>query len=66
VSVRPDFAPAQLGLGGALANLGRFSDAVLHLRQAVRLDPNLLPAKTNLNRLLSEHPEAANGHLPAE
>ena len=58
VSVRPDFAPAQLGLGGALANLGRAAAAASHLREALRLDPKLLVAKTNLDLLLKEHPEA--------
>jgi tetratricopeptide (TPR) repeat protein len=55
--VRPGFAPAQLALGGALANLGRAEEAAAHLREALRLDPNLLPARTNLDRLLTEHPE---------
>jgi len=58
VSVRPDFAPAQLAMGGAMANLGRVSGAAFHLREALRLDPGLLPAKTNLDRLLSEHPDS--------
>jgi tetratricopeptide (TPR) repeat protein len=57
VSLRPGFAPAQLALGGALANLGRASGAAPHLREALRLDPGLLEAKTNLDRLLGEHPE---------
>ena len=58
LSVRPDFAPAQLGLGGALANLGRAAAAATHLQEALRLDPKLLAARTNLDRLLKEHPEA--------
>lgn len=57
LSVRPEFAPAQLGLGGALANLGRAAAAAGHLREALRLDPKLLTAQTNLDRLLKEHPE---------
>jgi tetratricopeptide (TPR) repeat protein len=55
--VRPGFAPAQLAMGGVLANLGRAKVAAAHLREALRLDPNLLPARTNLDRLLAEHPE---------
>lgn len=55
--VRPDFARAHLAVGGALANLGRATEAAPHLREALRLDPNLLEAKTNLNRLITEHPE---------
>lgn len=57
LSVRPDFARAQLALGGALANLGRPTDAAPHFRAALRLDPNLSEARTNLDRLLKEHPE---------
>lgn len=55
--VRPDFAPAQLAMGGALANIGHAAEAVPHFRQALELDPKLLLAKTNLDRLLTEHPE---------
>ena len=57
VLVRPGYAPAQLGLGGAYANLGRAAEAASHLREALRLDPNLSEAKKNLDRLLAEHPE---------
>jgi Flp pilus assembly protein TadD len=57
VLVRPGYAPAQLGLGGAYANLGRAAEAATHLREALRLDPNLSEAKKNLDRLLAEHPE---------
>jgi tetratricopeptide (TPR) repeat protein len=57
LSVRPNFAEAQLAMGGLLANIGHAAEAVPHLRAALRLDPKLLPAQTNLNRLLSEHPE---------
>jgi len=57
LSVRPAFAPAQLGLGGALANLGHTAAAASHLREALRLDSKLLAAQTNLDRLLKEHPE---------
>jgi tetratricopeptide (TPR) repeat protein len=57
VSVRPDFASAQLALGSAFANSGRSADAAGRFREALRLDSKLLPAKTNLDRLLTEHPE---------
>lgn len=57
LAVRPNFAPAQFGLGGALANLGRAAEAAPHFREALRLDPKLLQAKTNLDRLFTEHPE---------
>jgi protein O-mannosyl-transferase len=58
LSVRPNFPLAQLAMGGALANLGRAPDAATHFREALRLDPALLQARTNLDRLLNEHPEA--------
>ena len=57
LSVRPGFAPAQLAMGGALADLGRAAEAAPHFREALRLDPRLLQAQTNLDRLLTEHPE---------
>jgi protein O-mannosyl-transferase len=57
VSVRPGYAPAQLALGGACANLGRAPAAAAHFRKALRLDPNLTEARKNLDRLLTEHPE---------
>ena len=58
VALRPAFARAQFALGDALAKLGRAVPATAHFRAALRLDPNLLEAKTNLARLLTEHPEA--------
>ena len=57
VSVRPDFAPAQFCMGTALANLNRARDAAPRFQEALRLDPALLQAKTNLDNLLTEHPE---------
>ena len=58
LSVRPDFAPAQIGMGGALANLDHATAAAAHFREALRLDPKLLAARTNLDQLLTKHPEA--------
>jgi tetratricopeptide (TPR) repeat protein len=57
VSLRPDFAPAQSSYASALANSGDYARAAQHYREALRLDPNLSHAKTNLERLLVEHPE---------
>ena len=57
VSVRPEFAPAQLALGSALAHLDRAAEAAPHFREALRLNPGLSQAQTNLDRLLTEHPE---------
>jgi len=56
VLVRPDYAPAQLCLGTALANFNRAPEAAARFREALKLDPGLLQAKTNLDRLLAEHP----------
>ena len=57
ISVRPAFAPAQLAFGSALANIGEARAAAEHFREALRLDPSFAPARTNLDRLLTEHPE---------
>jgi tetratricopeptide (TPR) repeat protein len=58
LAVRPNFARAQFDWGNALANLDRPAEAASHFRTALRLDSTLTPAKTNLDRLLAEHPEA--------
>lgn len=55
--VRPNFAPAQMAMGGALANSGRAAEAAPYFRKALNLDPRLSAAQTNLDRLLKEHPE---------
>ena len=57
LAVSPDVALVQCAMGSALANLGRAAPAASHFRAALRLDPQLPQAKTNLNRLLTEHPE---------
>jgi tetratricopeptide (TPR) repeat protein len=57
ILVRPKFPPAQLAIGAALANLDRPAQAAAHLREALQLNPKLLSAKTNLDRLLAAHPE---------
>jgi len=57
VLVRPGYAPAQLALGGAYANLGEAAQAAPHFREALRLDASLSEARRNLDRLLAEHPE---------
>jgi tetratricopeptide (TPR) repeat protein len=58
LAVRPNSAAAQFAMAAALATLGRAAPAAAHFRETLRLDPKLLQAKTNLDRLLSEHPEA--------
>lgn len=57
LAVRPNFAPAQFAMGSVQANLGRPAEAATHFREALRLDPKLLRAQTNLDTLLSKHPE---------
>ena len=54
---RPDFAAAQMFMGGTLAELGQPAEAVRHFREALRLDPDSTQSRTNLDRLLREHPE---------
>lgn len=56
--VRPDSALAQFNWGNALAHLDRAPEAAAHFRLALKLNPNFPPARTNLDRLLQEHPEA--------
>ncbi|HEV2693680.1 MAG TPA: tetratricopeptide repeat protein [Verrucomicrobiae bacterium] len=57
VAVRSGFASAQRDYGVALGNLGRFGEAVGHLREALRLQPDLAGAKEELERVLAAHPE---------
>jgi Flp pilus assembly protein TadD len=44
-------ASAQSDLGGALAQSGRFDEALVHVRRALELDPAYAPARQNLDRL---------------
>jgi Flp pilus assembly protein TadD len=44
-------------MGGTLAELGQPAEAVRHFREALRLDPDSTQSRTNLDRLLREHPE---------
>ena len=58
LAVRPNSAAAQFAMGAALATLGRAAPAAARFRETLRLNPQLLQARTNLDRLLEEHPEA--------
>jgi tetratricopeptide (TPR) repeat protein len=58
LAVRPDFARAEFNWGNALANSGHLAEAEKHFRAALRLDPNMSQAQTNLNRLLLDRPAA--------
>jgi Flp pilus assembly protein TadD len=57
IRARPDFAVAHQFMGKALAKLGRAPEAAGYFREALRLDPSVLEVRTNLNQLLTEHPE---------
>ncbi|HEX9046381.1 MAG TPA: tetratricopeptide repeat protein [Verrucomicrobiae bacterium] len=54
---RPNYPAGQFALASALANVGAPAAARDHYREALRLKPNFPEAKTNLERLLKEHPE---------
>jgi Flp pilus assembly protein TadD len=51
VELKPDSAPAQSDLGGALAAAGRLGEAMTHVRRALELRPGYPPALENLERL---------------
>ena len=50
----PSFAPAHTNLSNALAQLGRFDEAIFHARQAIRLKPEEGVAYNNLGAALKE------------
>jgi tetratricopeptide (TPR) repeat protein len=54
LAVRPDFAPTQMAMGSALAHLKHTGEAAAHFKKALELDPKLLQARTNLDRLRGE------------
>jgi len=49
VRKRPQNARAQINLGVALRNLGRFEDAAMHFQQALRLKPDYYAASAHNN-----------------
>ena len=49
--LRPGYAAAELNLGKALAYLGQYQDALAHLTEALRLDPNLTDAREAIAQL---------------
>jgi protein O-mannosyl-transferase len=51
IALRPDRAPAQFNYGAALENLGDMTNAVLHFREALRLQPVFPEAVKELKRL---------------
>ncbi len=57
---KPDDAAAQAGLGTILFHQRKYSDALVHFRQAARLDPGDADVQANLGTLL-----AILGDLPA-
>ena len=54
VAKRPDNPYARYNLGKALAEAGRYAEAVVHDREAVRLRPQLVGAQYNLANALAE------------
>lgn len=54
VAKRPDNPYARYNLGKALAEAGRYEEAVVHNREAVRLRPQLVGAQYNLANALAE------------
>jgi len=57
LNVRPEFAAAHARLAETLVKLGKFSDAAAHFRAALRWQPDLPKVKTELEELLTAHPE---------
>ena len=49
VSIRPDFAPAHLNDGVALAQMGRLDEALKEFQIALQLDPTNRVAQQNLD-----------------
>ena len=63
--LRPDYTPAQAGLGHLLAQLGRYEEAVPHLQQALHADPTDGGSHAELGRTLLalNRPNEALDHL---
>jgi len=49
VHIMPNFPLAHFGLGAALVNMGYADQAIEQFTEALRLDPNLAPARDGLN-----------------
>ena len=53
LKLQPNDANAEANLGAALAELGRYSEAKIHLERALQIDPNQEDAKENLEAVRS-------------
>jgi hypothetical protein len=54
VELTPDSGPARTNLGGALVSVGRAEEAIPHLQQALKIDPNDQRAKAALETARSK------------
>src|SRR5262249_13441079 len=61
----PDYAMAHNKLGGALAATRSFEQAVVHLREAIRLRPDLLDAHLALGTVLCDELHDYDGAIKA-
>jgi tetratricopeptide (TPR) repeat protein len=49
--LNPDYAEAHYSLGSALAQSGKFEEAIGHYEQALRIKPDFIEARNALARL---------------
>ena len=52
VRIKPDFVEAHCNLGHALANQGKFREAIVHYNKALRINPEDSQVRRNLNMAL--------------
>ena len=52
VTVRPGYALGHFNLGRVLHGRGQLDDAIVHYREALRLDPDFAPARAGLQMAL--------------
>jgi prepilin-type processing-associated H-X9-DG protein len=60
IAIRPDYAEAHNGLAAAFGEMGKFDEAILHVRQALEISPSLPGALTNLQSLLATNSNRIN------
>jgi Tfp pilus assembly protein PilF len=54
LKIDPHFAPAHNNLGMALADQGRWDEAIAHFSEALRIDPGYENARKNLEDSLAK------------
>jgi len=52
--LKPDFADAHMNLGSALFQAGRVEEAIRHYETALRLKPDLVEARRNLELIRNQ------------